>query len=34
MKLDPDNGKCRLALKKARRFEEIKEKGNQSLNEK
>jgi DnaJ family protein C protein 7 len=28
MKLDPDNKKCREALKNARKCEELKEKGN------
>ncbi|CAD8145329.1 unnamed protein product [Paramecium pentaurelia] len=31
MKVDPDNKKCREALKKARKCEELKEKGNQLL---
>jgi len=28
MKVDPDNKKCREALRKARKCEELKEKGN------
>jgi DnaJ family protein C protein 7 len=31
MKLDPDNKKCREALRKAKRCEELKEKGNNFL---
>lgn len=31
MKLDPDNKKCREALKKARKCEELKDKGNEHL---
>lgn len=31
MRLDPDNNKCLIALKKARRFEDIKEKGNNAI---
>lgn len=33
MTLDPDNKKCREALKKAQKVEELKEKGNQAIKE-
>ena len=31
MKLDPDNTKCRIALKKATRAEQLKEQGNEAI---
>jgi len=34
MRLDPDNKKCMVALKKARKCEELKDKGNEAIKEK